>query len=67
MKIFVVLALLICAVWGAYDPRFDDFDANAVVNDLPMLEGFIKCLVDQGPCNEIVAAFKGIFSKSLLQ
>ncbi|XP_068620579.1 uncharacterized protein [Battus philenor] len=62
MKTFILLCTFATAALAApadtYNPAYDNFDANELVENLRLLKNYGKCFLGQGPCTPEGADFK---------
>nr|AIW65100.1 chemosensory protein [Helicoverpa armigera] len=61
MKSLLLLCLVIAAVWArpeTYDTRYDDFDAETLVENVRLLKAYGHCFLGTGPCTPEGSDFK---------
>ncbi|XP_050681485.1 ejaculatory bulb-specific protein 3-like [Leptidea sinapis] len=46
----VLAASLVCNAVETYDPKFDNIDAQVLVDDIFLLKNYGKCFLNKGPC-----------------
>nr|AYN07341.1 chemosensory protein 13 [Yemma signatus] len=49
----------------AYQRIFDDIDVDTVLNNDRVLDSYIHCFIDTGPCSDLAAEIKGRISEIL--
>ncbi|XP_026763289.1 ejaculatory bulb-specific protein 3 [Galleria mellonella] len=48
-----------------YNPRYDDFDVDPLIENDRILVGYTKCFLDKGPCTPDAKDFKKIIPEAL--
>nr|QLI62037.1 chemosensory protein 6 [Streltzoviella insularis] len=63
---FCALVVVVVAFPGdTYDPRYDNFNAQELADNLRLLKSYGKCFLDQGPCTPEGADFKKSIPEAL--
>ncbi|CAK1552541.1 unnamed protein product [Leptosia nina] len=48
-----------------YDPRYDDFDIEPLLQNDRILQGYTKCFLEEGPCTPEAKDFKKAIPEAL--
>nr|AOG12890.1 chemosensory protein [Eogystia hippophaecolus] len=63
---FCALVVVVVAFPGdTYDPRYDNFNAQELADNLRLLKSYGKCFLDEGPCTPEGADFKKSIPEAL--
>ena len=67
MKTVLIALATICFLFGEvhsedkYTTKYDNVDINAVLNSERLLNGYVSCLLDRGPCTPDAVELKSEF------
>lgn len=56
--VFVVTVVLTLVAGDFYNPRYDNFDVQPLLENDRILLSYTKCFLDQGPCTPDAKDFK---------
>ncbi|XP_047536328.1 allergen Tha p 1-like [Vanessa atalanta] len=69
MKTVVVLATIFAAALAlpadTYNPRYDNFNAQELVDNDRLLKSYVKCFLGKGPCTSEGSDFKRVIPEAL--
>lgn len=55
---FCTLVMVTMVTADFYNPKYDDFDIQPLLENDRILVGYTKCFLDQGPCTPEAKDFK---------
>nr|QGN03658.1 putative chemosensory protein 8 [Conopomorpha sinensis] len=70
MRSLILLAFVVAGVTcesklETYDPKYDNFPTEELLENMPLLKSYIACLLDNGPCTTAAADFKRVLPEAL--
>ncbi|XP_045523691.1 allergen Tha p 1-like [Pieris brassicae] len=69
MKTILVLAAVVAAAVGlpadTYNPAYDNFNAQELVDNVRLLNNYGKCFLEQGPCTPEGRDFRKVIPEAL--
>ncbi|CAG5049082.1 unnamed protein product [Parnassius apollo] len=61
----IFATMLVLARADFYNPRYDDFDVQPILENDRILLSYTKCFLDQGPCTPDAKDFKKVIPEAL--
>ncbi|XP_055699167.1 ejaculatory bulb-specific protein 3-like [Phlebotomus papatasi] len=67
LNIFLCLSLIIvlCASEDKYTSKYDDIDIEDILSNDRILNNYVKCLVNEGPCTPDARELKNLLPEAL--
>nr|WIW78341.1 chemosensory protein 8 [Heliconius charithonia] len=69
MKTILILATVLAAAVAlpadTYNPEYDNFNAEEIVENVRLLKNYAKCFLDEGPCTAEGTDFKKTIPEAL--
>lgn len=62
--VMLLLCLSAIAIADQYDTKYDDIDLDEILNSERLLNNYINCLLNMGPCTPDGQQLKGMWRKA---